>query len=268
MKNLTDFICLNGNGRIFFRIWPAERDESSLFQTGRRATAQREPQQQRAAYDLDMAELGDSSFTDVEDIAAVGDVILVVGPEQIRLRVHSLTLKATSQAFSAMLGSNWKEGRDLIGKGLVNLLLPEDNAMAMKYVCAIIHHQNKMLPNDMAPPDILDIAITADKYNFVDALRFASGSWLQSCNLKADELMTLTAAAYAFQNAQAFRDLTKALILNYGGSYFSLSTGKIESVMSWKVFCKNPWVESINLKMTNWSNQVFWKNKEISRDLK
>lgn len=157
------FICSNGHGRIFIRILPAERDESlGLFRTGRRTTALREPQQQRAAYDLDMAEKGDSSLTAVEDIAVVGDVILVVGPEKIRLRVHSLTLKATSQAFSAMLGSNWKEGRDLIEKGLVNLLLPEDNAMAMKYVCAIIHHQNKMLPNDMAPPDVLDIAITAD----------------------------------------------------------------------------------------------------------
>lgn len=95
-----------------------------------------------------------------------------------------------------------------------------------------------MLLDIMAPYDILKVAITADKYNFIDALKFASDCWLQSRNMTAKEFMILTAAAYAFKNTQAFKELTKALILNYGGSYLSLSTEKIESVMSWKVFCE------------------------------
>lgn len=57
-----------------------------------------------------------------------------------------------------------------------------------------------MLLNDMAPPDVLDIATTADKYNFVDALRLASEPWLQYRKAKADKLLVLIAAAYAFQN--------------------------------------------------------------------
>lgn len=188
-----------------------------------------------------MAGLGDDDkLSKVVDIAAAGDVILVVGSENVRLRVHSLTLKATSKPFSALLGPNWKEGRDLLDEdGFVELLLPEDNAMAMEYICAIIHHKNKMLSTTMTPDDFLEVVVTADKYDFVDALTFASESWLRPRNTNADELMALTAAAYALQNAQAFRDLTKALVLNHGGSYLSLSSKRIEAVMSWRVFCKN-----------------------------
>lgn len=101
-----------------------------------------------------------------------------------------------------------------------------------------------MLPITMTPYDILEVAVTAKKYNFVDALRFASESWLHVRNAKVDGLMALADAAYASQNAQAFRDLTKALILNYEGSYFSLSTERNESAMNWKVFCKNPSTDS------------------------
>ncbi|KAJ5952340.1 uncharacterized protein N7479_010753 [Penicillium vulpinum] len=185
-----------------------------------------------------MAKSSDNKLRAVVDIVTDGDVILVVGPQKARLRVHSLTLKEASEPLSAMLGLNRKEGDVLREKWPLELLLPEDNAMVMEYICAIIHHPNNILPSTMTPHGILEVAITATKYNFVDALRFASKSWLQTRNVKADELMALTAAAYAFQNAQAFRDLTKALILNYGDSYLALSTERIESVMNWKVFCK------------------------------
>lgn len=188
-----------------------------------------------------MAEIRDSELGATIDIATDGDIVLVVGPENVRLRVRSLNMKATSEPFSAMLGSSWKEGRDLLEDGSVEVPLPDDNAMAMVYICAIIHHRNRMLPSTITPKVILEIAVTADKYDFVDALRFASESWLHFRSIEADGLMNLAAAAYAFRNAQAFRDFTKALILDYGGSYLSLSTENIKSVMGWKVFCKDLW---------------------------
>lgn len=89
-----------------------------------------------------MAAFGDNKLRAVVDIAAAGDVVLVVGSENIRVRIHSLTLKATSNAFSVILGLNWKGGRDLLEDGSVELLLPKENAKAMEYICAIIHHQN------------------------------------------------------------------------------------------------------------------------------
>lgn len=209
-----------------------------------RLSAKNSARIRRVAFAFNMTEVREHKPTTLVDIAADGDVILVVGPEKIRLRVHSLNLKATSKPFSAMLGPIWKEGRDLLQDGSVELPLPEDNAKAMEYICATLHHQNKMLPVTMTPLDVLEVAVVADKYDLVDALRFASESWLHARNAKADELMVLTAASYAFQNVQAFRDLTRTLILDYEGSYLSLATERIESAMNWRVFCENPSIDS------------------------
>jgi hypothetical protein len=108
-----------------------------------------------------------------------GDVVLVVGPEQLKLRVHSLILKATSKPFAAMLGPNWTKGHDKPDRDMpMEVLLPEDNAISLKYICAIAHYQNQMIPDDLTAQDVLGIAIMADKYDIVDALSLASRPWL------------------------------------------------------------------------------------------
>jgi hypothetical protein len=176
---------------------------------------------------------------DVDEITADGDVILVVGPEEVKLRVHSLFLRAASKPFSAMFGPYWKEGHNMLDRDEpVELLLPEDNASALKLVCAIIHHQNNIVPQNLAAGDVLGIAIVADKYDCVDALKFASGNWLQLGENEAGDLMILTAAAYLFQNARAFKEITRALILYHDDPYFALSREEVESTMTWTVFCK------------------------------
>jgi hypothetical protein len=63
------------------------------------------------------------------EITVDGDVILVVGPEKVKLRVHSLFLMEAAKPFSAMFGLDWKEGHNMLGRyGLVEVLLLEDNA--------------------------------------------------------------------------------------------------------------------------------------------
>lgn len=59
-----------------------------------------------------MADLKKDELVAVADIAVTGDVFLVVGPEQLKLRVHSLILKTTSKPFTAMLGPNWTKDHD------------------------------------------------------------------------------------------------------------------------------------------------------------
>jgi hypothetical protein len=186
-----------------------------------------------------MEEPRDNKPSTVIEIATDGDVILVVGPEKVKLRVHSLFLKAASKPFSAMFGPDWKEGYNMLDRdGPVELPLPEDNAGALKLICAIIHHRNNKVPQTLAAGDVLGVAVTADKYNCVNALKFASGNWLRPGKNEAGDLMRLTAAAYLFQNAQAFKEITRALILNHDGPYLSLSCEEVESAITWKVFCK------------------------------
>lgn len=157
----------------------------------------------------------------------------------MKLCVHSLFLNAVSKPFSAMFGPNWKEGRNILGRdGPVEVSLFEDNGTALKLICAIIHHRNKLVPQTLAAGDVLGIAVTAHKYNCVNALKFASGNWLQPREHKATDLMLFTAAAYLFQDAQAFKEVTKAMILSHGGPYLALSCEEVESAMTWRVFCK------------------------------
>jgi hypothetical protein len=185
-----------------------------------------------------MEEPRDDKPSTIVEIAAGGDVILVVGPEEVKLRVHSLFLKTASKPFSAMFGPDWKEGHNMLGRdGPVELLLPEDNAAALKHICAIIHHQNNEVPQTLAAGDVLEVAITADKYDCVETLKFASGNWLRPGKNEAGDLMFLTAAAYLFRNAQAFKEITRALVLNHDGPYLAFLCEEVESAITWKVFC-------------------------------
>ena len=52
--------------------------------------------------ETEMAELKDKKQSIIIEIGIDGDVILVIRPEKVKLRVHSLFLKAASRPFSAM----------------------------------------------------------------------------------------------------------------------------------------------------------------------
>ncbi|KAJ5751459.1 uncharacterized protein N7511_008424 [Penicillium nucicola] len=175
----------------------------------------------------------------VVEIAETGDVFLVTGPEKLKLRVESLILKATSKPFAAMLGPNWTRGREQpSSEKPVEILLPEDNAVSLKYICAVTHSRSQMIPKDVSAQDILDIAILADKYDFFDALEMASRSWLQVCEKNEAGNMALMAAAFVFGNAQSFRQTSKALVMDYAGSYLEIYTERIEKIMDWRAVCK------------------------------
>ena len=183
---------------------------------------------------------GDTQTNTVIEISPDGDLILIVGPEEAKLRVHSMFLTLVSKPFSAMLGPDWKEGHDLLDSNKpAEILLPEDNAAALEIICSIIHHQNRDVPRTLAAGDILAVAVTADKYDCIRALRFASESWLRSSRDEASSLMLLTAAAYLFRDAPAFKEITRALILDHHGPYLALSCEEVESAMTGRVFCKH-----------------------------
>ncbi|KAL3424235.1 hypothetical protein PVAG01_03516 [Phlyctema vagabunda] len=187
-----------------------------------------------------MKESKDDMPSIVDDLAADGDLVLIVGPERLKLRVHSLFLKAASKPFSALLGPDWKEGHEMLDRDgpPTELILPEDNAAALQLICTVLHHRNNKVPETLAAGDVLRVAVTADKYDFVDALKLASTNWLRPGKNQARDLMLLTSAAYLFQNAQAFAEITKALVLTYDGPFLALSCEEVLSAMTWRVFCE------------------------------
>lgn len=181
----------------------------------------------------------DTKPNTVVEIAPDGDLILMVGPQESEFRVRSTLLMDVSKLFSAMLGPHWKEGHDKRDHdGPFELKLPDDDAAALKIMCAIIHHENEKVPRTLPAGDVLAVAVVADKYDCVNVLKFASETWLRTSESEPANLMLLTAAAYLFRNAQAFSEITRALVLNYNGSYLSLCLDEVESIVPWKVFCK------------------------------
>ncbi|KAH6977804.1 hypothetical protein ACHAO7_011264 [Fusarium culmorum] len=138
----------------------------------------------------------DTQTSKVIAIASDGDLILIVGPEETKLRVRSMFLMTVSKPFAVMLGPNWKEGQDMRDPdGPFHLSLPEDNAIALKIICSVVHYQNKEVPRTLPAGDVLAVAVVADKYDCVNALEFASDTWLRPPGDDPDNLMLLTAAA-------------------------------------------------------------------------
>lgn len=187
-----------------------------------------------------LAILSDSGMSDsVTDISSDGDVVLVVGPQNRRLRVQSQCLRYASRVFRAMFGPHWSDGQDLCKESPKEILLVEDDADALRTICCVIHHRNDTVPQALAPSKVLQVAIEADKYDCDIALKYASAQWLQ---LRDDadmvDLGYLMAAAYLFGNMEAFAALTLALILHHEGSYLELLDKElISESIPWKTFC-------------------------------
>ena len=72
---------------------------------------------------------------------------------------------------------------------LVEIPLPEDNAAALRIICAVLHHRSELLPSILAAGDVLEIAMKADKYECVASLSFAIRIWLQPRENEVGDLM-------------------------------------------------------------------------------
>ena len=181
----------------------------------------------------------DESSNSVTDIATDGDVILVVGPERRKLRVHSLILKNVSTVFNAMFGPHFKEGQGLGGAYPKEIPLPEDSADALELICCVIHSRNDAVPHSLSPSEVLRVAIAADKYDCAVGLKFAGESWLIHNDVKNTvELGRLMTAAYIFDSAHAFWKITLKLIFRHEGSYLQLIDEDTRHVIPLTIFCK------------------------------
>jgi hypothetical protein len=173
------------------------------------------------------------------DIFPDGDVVLVVGPQNVRLRIHSQFLRYASKVFDAMFRPQWSEGHGLSKESPREVPLVEDNADALWTICCVIHHRNDNVPQSLTPFEVLQIAIEADKYDFSIALRYARKEWLKARGSpdRAD-MGCLLAAAFLFGDMDMFAAHTLALILHYQGSYLAfLDDSIISQIVPGKTFC-------------------------------
>lgn len=169
-----------------------------------------------------------------------GDTILVIGPDEARLCVQSCLLEAASKVFKAMFGPHFKEGQrsDLNGSKK-EIPLPEDDADAMTIICAVIHYRNDIVPERLSSSEVLQIAVVADKYDCKVAIKYATRHWLDHRKVVSlKEQMELMTAAYLLGQAQAFSDITYAMIIEHAGSYLPFAQDQIDFGVPWELFCR------------------------------
>lgn len=172
------------------------------------------------------------------DFAIDGDLILIVGPEKARLRVHSKCLRVASDVFDAMFGENWSEGQGLSTQAPKEIVLDDDNAFAMRTICLILHH-SPGVPEVLSGREMAIIAIVADKYDLANALRYANTCWLKqkgTTDLLDKEYRML--AAILSKDTHMCAMHTTDLIEYWNQPYMSLlDDGLIAQFISLKAIC-------------------------------
>jgi hypothetical protein len=187
---------------------------------------------------MDTAERNDK-LDPVPDISPDGDVVLVVGPRNVRLRIQSQCLRCASRVFGAMFGPTWSEGQGLSKESPREVRLVEDDADALRIICCVIHHRNNDVPQSPTPKEVLQIAIEADKYD----LNVALAQWLKPRGKpEREDMGYLLAAAFLFGDMDMFVAYALTLILHYTGSYLEFLDDKItgQIVPSKRSVCDNP----------------------------
>lgn len=176
---------------------------------------------------------------EVVTISPRGDVVLVVGPGALRLRVHSLLLGSASKVFGAMLGPNWSKGQVLSEASPQEVILGEDDAEAMRTICYVIHHRNDDVPQDLSPDQLLNVAIAIDKYDLVVAFRYAAPQWLKPLDSHSFlETGYLMASAYLVCSMERFEEFTLKLVLAFSSSYLELlEDERVRQAVPFRAIC-------------------------------
>ncbi|KAL3305848.1 BTB/POZ domain-containing protein, partial [Colletotrichum asianum] len=160
----------------------------------------------------------------ITDVAADGDIIMIVGPDKRKFRVHSVMLKSASKVFKAMLGPNFAEGRRLRNNGhhgdITKIELPEDNDGGMSAIFHLLHHRVEKLPDPMPAAVFYQLGIAADKYDLVSTLKYTIiGAIYRAINdgrelkdMRMLDVWYLAITAACFDDAANFATLTHALV--------------------------------------------------------
>jgi hypothetical protein len=106
--------------------------------------------------------------------------LIGVKVKEVRLRVSSLRLVASSRHFKAML--DFQEGKELKQHGSVEIELcdPEDDPTAMAIILSILHEKEVYLPIDMDLPLLFKVTVLVDKYHWHDMVTPYATLWFDS----------------------------------------------------------------------------------------
>lgn len=148
-------------------------------------------------------------MSDRIEIDLNGDLILLVGEEsgQIRMRVSSSVLSATSPMFQNMLSGRFKEGNSLDSEDPEEIPLPEDYAVTVEVFCNIAHQNGSKVPSQLSPHELLLFAEFVDKHQCQSSFDFHLRAWIEAALAgapTATDLQFILEACFLLDRPQAF----------------------------------------------------------------
>lgn len=159
----------------------------------------------------------------IHEVYPGGNTLLLCGPSQVKLLVHSIFLTNMSKVFGAMLSPNFREGQLHTNGGPREIPLPEDDPFAMLIICNIAH--SRSVPDTISPTQLLAIAYAADKYDVVPILKFASARWISPTTrtppheFNIEDIGSKMTAAYILQDSESFQKTTAEIVMEYDKSF-------------------------------------------------
>ncbi len=78
-----------------------------------------------------------------------------------------------------MLGRSYSEGAKLSSIAPKDIPLPDDDAKALEIIFNVIHYRMDAIDDPLDPSVVLRVAIMADKYDFIQALKLTARDWLK-----------------------------------------------------------------------------------------
>ena len=168
-----------------------------------------------------MAEIGDADK--MEDSTSNPELLHVaIDPEgdaclglaERQLQVSSKLMSIASTVFKALFGPNFAEGSSRLSEITIRVPLPDDDEEAMTALCNILHYRFDLVPKKLHSDVLEELAVLADKYDCANALSMWSAQYLAGL-LEQEESIdysTKLLPAYFFNDAKAFRQITKAMV--------------------------------------------------------
>ena len=165
------------------------------------------------------------TITTPYDADPAGDLALLVGPDQLSIRVSSKVLSLASPVFAAMIGPKFAEGQAFLGNQLsssspISMSLPEDDVEAMVLFCTTIHFKEYATPN-VSFPVLGKLAFLCDKYDAARAVSSASEVWMSPFPGSKDGESSFPKVlwiSYALGNHRNFWKTSRAMVRNYTGT--------------------------------------------------
>lgn len=148
---------------------------------------------------------------DSELIDLGGDVVLVLGDCNKRIRASKALLSSTSAYFRGLLGPRYAEG--VAADAGRHIKLYGDNPAALTTMMKLLHKRHDFLV-PLSTVELHDLAVVADKYGCIEALSPSLKKVFPDSGygLTKPTIYTLISATYMLDHPELFRTFTKSML--------------------------------------------------------